>query len=107
MILKSQIFQFGAISLFAISGGQVNAENSCYIYICIIHGISQNNNDSLKPWPHRVSASASALMLPSILENGYDTDAWCGFYRYKSMLAITSVNADAQCGQGLNIEVRR
>ena len=27
-----------------------------------------------KPWPHRASASVSALTLVSILENGYDAD---------------------------------
>ena len=61
----------------------------------------------VKPWPHRASSSVSALMLASMLENGYEADAWCGLYRYKSMWAITSVNADAdadadsRCGQGL------
>ena len=34
------------------------------------------------------SASVSALMPASILENGYDTDAWCEWYRYKSMWAM-------------------
>ena len=58
------------------------------IYYCIIHCISQNNNDSLKPWSQRVAASASALMLPSILENVYDADTWYGLYRYKLMWAV-------------------
>ena len=51
----------------------------------------------LKPWPHRASASASvsALMLASMLANGYDTDAWCGLQWCKSMWAITSINVDA------------
>ena len=34
----------------------------------------------------------------SVLENGYDTDAWCELYMYKSIGAITNINADAQCG---------
>ena len=52
---------------------------------------------SFKSWPHRVSApaSASALTLTSMLQNSYDGDAWCGLYKYKSMWAITSVNAEA------------
>ena len=51
---------------------------------------------TLDPWPHRVSASASvlALTLVSMLENGYDADDCCGLSRYKSMWAITSINAD-------------
>ena len=53
------------ISLFAISGGQVNAENSCY-------------NLLYYTWNNRVSASASALMPRSMLEN--DTDIWYGLY---------------------------
>ena len=53
----------------------------------------------LKPWPHR--ASVSALTPTSMLVNGYDADAWYGLYKYKLMWAITSVNADARCGQGL------
>ena len=44
------------------------------------------------------SASTSVLMLASTLENGYGTDAYCEWYRYKSMWAITSINADARCG---------
>ena len=62
-------------------------------------------NSTFKPWPHQASASASALMQASKLENGDDTDAWCGLNRYKSMWAITSVkadtDADTRCGQGL------
>ena len=56
-----------------------------------------------KPWSHRVSASASvlALMLVSMLENGYDTDAWCGSCRHRSMWPTTSVNADAPCDKTL------
>ena len=40
------------------------------------------------------SASASALTIVGILENGYDADTWCGLYRYRLMRPITSVNAD-------------
>ena len=38
-----------------------------------------------------------------MLENGYDTDAWCGLYRHKLIWAIASINADADswCGQSL------
>ena len=32
---------------------------------------------SIKPWPHRASAPASALTLSSMLE--YDADTCCGF----------------------------
>ena len=51
---------------------------------------------NLKLWPHRVSESASALALTlvSMLEDGYNTDAWCGLYKYKLMWAITSINDD-------------
>ena len=34
--------------------------------------------NTIKPWPHRASASTSALKLSSMLENEYNTDAWCG-----------------------------
>ena len=40
-----------------------------------------------------------------MLENVYDADPWCGLYRYQSMWAITSINADAdtdaRCGYTL------
>ena len=60
----------------------------------------------LKSRLHQASASASApasvsvsaLALASVPEIGYDVDAWCGLSRYKSLWAITSVNADARCG---------
>ena len=38
-------------------------------------------------------------MLGSMLGNGHDADAWCGLDRYKSVWAITSVNADIRYGQ--------
>ena len=69
-------------------------------------GSENLKKEHVKPWPQRASASASAsvsiLMLPSMLENGYDTDAWCGLYRYKLMWAHT----DARCGQGLKETIR-
>ena len=59
--------------------------------------VNRPKYEDLKPWPHRasVSVSASALMLAPMLESGYDTDAWCGLSRYKSMSAISNINADA------------
>ena len=30
---------------------------------------------------HNICTSVSALTLALMLENGYDTDAWCGLYR--------------------------
>ena len=65
----------------------------------------------VKPWPHRASAaalaSALALTLASMLENGYEASAWCWLYRHKLMWAITSVNSDVddRCGQGLKLVV--
>ena len=105
VILKHKIIQFGRYHCLPHQEGK-SMQKTAVMYYCIIHGISQNNNDSLKPWPHRLSVSASALMLPSILENGYDADTWYGLYRYKSLCSV-AVAADAQCGQGLNIEVQR
>ena len=79
-------------------------------FCCIIKSAGKDNTrpnrkDSshyyLMPWPHQ--ASASALTLASMLENGCDADARCGLYRYKLMWAITSVHADARCGQGLTV----
>ena len=54
------------------------------------------------------TASVSALMLVSMLENGYDADAWCRLSGYKSMWTITSVNADVdgQCGWTLSLLFR-
>ena len=40
------------------------------------------------PWPHRASASVSALSLASMLENEYDADAWYEWYSYQSMRAL-------------------
>ena len=79
---------------------------------CVIKSAGKDNTgpnrkDSshycLMPWPYRASASASALTLASMLENGYDADARCGLYRYKLMCAITSVHADSRCGQSLTV----
>ena len=55
-----------------------------------------NATKHVKPWPHRMPASASPLTPASMLENGYDTDSWCGLYRYK-LGAITSVKANDGC----------
>ena len=63
---------------------------------------------TIKPWPHRASVSASAsastsvsaLTLASMLENGYDVDAWCALSKYRSMTAITNVNADVDAQFG-------
>ena len=43
------------------------------------------------PWNHWI-------WVPFRENNGYDTDAWCEWCKYKSMWAITSVNADADAG---------
>ena len=45
-------------------------------------------HNTIKPWQHRASASTSALTLASMLENGYDTDAWCGLSTYRSQSNI-------------------
>ena len=42
---------------------------------------------------HTVSVDAR-----SMLEIGYEVDAWCGLYRCKSMWTITSINADTRYG---------
>ena len=57
----------------------------------------------VEPWPHRPSVSVSVLTLASIPRNGYEADPWCGLYRYKSMWAITSVNADTHTHRFLQI----
>ena len=53
----------------------------------------------VKSWPHRaVCVSVSVTTdARSVLVNGHDADAWCGLCRYKSMWAITSINAVARC----------
>ena len=56
------------------------------------------NGTKIKHWLHQ--ASVSALTLASTFEKGYDTNAWCGLYRYKSMWAITSVNVEGSVWPG-------
>ena len=45
-------------------------------------------------WPTPSVCVSVSIDARSMLEIGYDADNWCGLYKYKSMWAITSVDAD-------------
>ena len=57
--------------------------------------LKQHSRILYKNWPLRAFTSGLALTLVSMM---LTLDTWCGLYRYKSMPAITSVNADARRG---------